>query len=105
MVNALLLKARDKDRRVQLGAYELLAEMGAAGLLASLGPCQWRELINPGLGLDLTSSQSQGPPCFVPDAHNLNASQQCISNRIKANSAWTGNLLFSGWDLGHYRSS
>ena len=62
MVHALLLKARDKDRRVQLGAYEMLAEMSAAGLLASLGPCQWRNLIDTGLGLNLTSQQSQGRP-------------------------------------------
>ena len=62
IIQALLLKARDKDWRVQLGAYEMLAEMSAAGLLARLEPYQWRDLIDTGLGLNLTSRQTQGCP-------------------------------------------
>ncbi len=60
MISTLLLKARDKDRRVQLNAYEMLAETGIADLHASLGPCQWRDLIDAGLGLRGTSQQPPG---------------------------------------------
>lgn len=62
VVHVLLMKARDKDRHVQLCAYKMLAETSTAGLHASLGLCQWRGLIETGLSLSMTSRQPQGGP-------------------------------------------
>ena len=62
VAHVLLTKARDKDRHVQLGAYEMLAEMSTSGLHASLGACQWRNLVETGLAFSMTYRQPQGGP-------------------------------------------
>ena len=60
VISVLQLKCRDRDRQVQLSAYELLASMDSEALHASMRPAHWREVINAGLGVCHSAQQSQG---------------------------------------------
>ena len=56
----LLLKCRDRDKRVQLSAYELLASMDSAELHRSMNLSQWRDVLDAGLGVWQAAQQTEG---------------------------------------------
>ena len=64
-MHALLLKCRDRDRRVRLSAYEALAATERRTLRDSMGPVQWRDVIEGGLSLHY-AAQMRSKSASVP---------------------------------------
>ena len=68
VVHTLLLKCRDKDKRVQLSAYEQLASMDFKVLHENMRPFHWRAVLDAGLGAwagaQLTQGKTTSGTCF-----------------------------------------
>ena len=60
MIKVLLLKCRDRDKRVQLCAYELLASMAIEDLHRTMSLSQWRNVLDAGLGVWQAAQQTEG---------------------------------------------
>lgn len=79
VVHTLLLKCRDKDKRVQLSAYEQLASMDSKVLHKSMRPVHWGAILDGGLGAwdgaQLTQGKTPPRPCLVPPLRQVKHEQ------------------------------
>jgi len=69
VVHTLLLKCRDKDKRVQLSAYEQLASIEFKVLHDNVRPFHWHDVLDAGLGVwggaQLTQGKTPLGPCSL----------------------------------------
>ncbi len=66
MIKVLLLKCRDRDKHIQLSAYELLSSMDCGELHTSMSLSEWRDVLDAGLGVWHAAQQSEGK-CLSSD--------------------------------------
>ena len=85
VVHTLLLKCRDRDKRVQLSAYEQLASMDSKVLHEHMRPLHWRAVLDAGLGVGDGAQLTQGetpPPQWAVFFTCIETGQACASSAL-----------------------